>query len=107
MSESNPFGVNITRADHGIAQIGISVEPLEQLTQQTPALNTVPSTLNSHVEFTTKMLENFVNYSSSFGIQQSQMTPSPWETYVPMSVVQRWFENFKRKMTNDPEFWRK
>lgn len=106
-SETNPFGSTILRPDHSMAQIGISVEPLNQLTQQTPALNTLPSALNSRLEFTMKMLENFVNFSSSFGLQQSQMTPTPQETYVPMSVVQRWFENFKRKITNDPEFWRK
>ena len=108
MAESNPFGANLsTPAQEGMALIGISVEPLNNLAQQTPALNTTPSTLNARVEFTMKMLENFVNFASSFGLQQGQMTPSPQETFVPMSVVQKWFENFQRKMTNDPDFWKK
>ena len=107
-AESNPFGTNFsTPTQEGMALIGISVEPLNDLAQQTPALNTTPSNLNAQVEFTMKMLEHFVNYASSFGLQQSQMTPDPQETYVPMSAVQKWFENFQRKMTNDPDFWRK
>ena len=108
MAESNPFGTNFTTsAQEGMAMIGISVEPLNVLAQQTPILNSTPSTLNARVEFTMKMLENFVNYASSFGLQQSQMTPNPQESYVPMSAVQKWFENFQRKMTNDPDFWKK
>ena len=107
-AESNPFGNDVSMAaQEGMALIGISVEPLNSLAQQTPAMGTTPSVLNARVEFTMKMLESFVNYASSFGLQQSQMTPNPQETYVPMSAVQKWFENFQRKMTNDPDFWKK
>lgn len=108
MVENSPFGVNVlTTAAQGMALIGISIEPLNMLSQQTPALNTTPSTLNTHVEFIMKMLKNFVNYISSFGLQQSQMTPNPQETYVPLSSVQKWFDNFQRKIENDPDFWKK
>ncbi|XP_028399756.1 protein Hikeshi-like [Dendronephthya gigantea] len=106
-AESNPFGTSFTPNQEGMSLIGISVESLNDLSQQTTALHTTPSTLNARVEFTMKMLENFVNYASSFGLQQSQMTPNPQETYVPMGAVQKWFENFQRKMTNDPDFWKK
>ena len=107
-AESNPFGNSFaTPGQEGMALIGISVETLSALSQQTPALNTTPSTLNSRVEFMMKMLENFMNFASSFGQQQSQMTPSPTETFVPMSVVQWWFENTQRKMENDPNFWQR
>jgi len=92
--------------DQAGAQIGISVEPLDQLAQQTPASQSTPSSLNTFVEYTQKMLGNFFNYASSFAITQVQMTPNPSESFVPLSVVQRWYENYQRKMTNDPNFWK-
>lgn len=95
-----------TVIDKAGAQIGISVEPLDQLAQQTPASQSTPSSLNAFVEYTQKMLENFFNYASSFAIAQAQMTPNPSESFVPLSVVQRWYENFQRKMSNDPNFWK-
>lgn len=103
---NNPFAMN-TIANHSGAQIGISVEPLVQLAQQVPASKTTPSNLNSFVEFTQKMLENFFNYASSFAITQAQMSPQPNESFVPVSVVQQWYNNFQRKMTNDPNFWKR
>lgn len=95
-----------TSIDHSGGQIGISVEPLAQLAQQVPAANATPSNLNSFVEFTQKMLENFFNYASSFAVTQAQMTPQLNENFVPLSVIQQWYNNFQRKMTNDPNFWK-
>jgi len=95
-----------TAIDQAGAQIGISVEPLDQLAQQTPASQSIPSSLNTFVEYTQKMLENFFNFASSFAITQTQMTPNPSESFVPLSVVQRWYENYQRKMANDPNFWK-
>ena len=95
-----------TAIDQAGAQIGISVEPLDQLAQQTPARQSIPSSLNTFVEYTQKMLENFFNFASSFAITQTQMTPNPSESFVPLSVVQRWYENYQRKMANDPNFWK-
>lgn len=104
----NPFALNASMAlDQVGAQIGISIEPLDQLAQQTPASHTTPSNLNSYVEYTQKMLENFFNFASSFAITQGQMTPNPSESFVPLSVVQKWYENYQRKMTNDPNFWKR
>ena len=103
----NPFVMDANMSqDHTSAQIGISIEPLAQLAQQTPVTYSTPSNLNSFVEFTQKMLETFYNYASSFALTQAQMTPNPSESFVPISVVQRWYENFQRKMTNNPNFWK-
>jgi len=103
----NPFSMDAsTGIDQAGAQIGISVEPLDQLAQQTPASQSIPSSLNTFVEYTQKMLENFFNFASSFAITQTQMTPNPSESFVPLSVVQRWYENYQRKMANDPNFWK-
>jgi len=103
----NPFSMDTTATTHTGAQIGISIEPLNQLAQQTPVANATPSNLNTFVEYTQKMLENFFNFASSFAITQAQMTPNPSESFVPLSVVQRWYENYQRKMTNDPNFWKR
>ncbi|XP_033628933.1 protein Hikeshi-like [Asterias rubens] len=65
------------------------------------------STLTSFSEFSMKMLENFYNYASSFGINQSQMTPQPNISWIPMTVLDKWFQNFKKKMAQDQNFWRK
>ncbi|XP_071796347.1 protein Hikeshi-like [Asterias amurensis] len=65
------------------------------------------STLTSFSEFSMKMLENFYNYASSFGINQSQMTPQPNVSWIPMTVLDKWFQNFKKKMAQDQNFWRK
>lgn len=88
------------------AQIGISVESLGDLSQQTPVAGAMPSTLNAFVEFTQKMLEDFVNFASSFAITQAQMTPNPTASFVPMNFVQQWYNKFQRKMANDPHFWK-
>ncbi|XP_033646561.1 protein Hikeshi-like [Asterias rubens] len=90
-----------------MSQIGISVEPLHVIQHQIPAETTQTSTLTSFSEFSMKMLENFYNYASSFGINQSQMTPQPNISWIPMTVLDKWFQNFKKKMAQDQNFWRK
>ncbi|XP_059173031.1 protein OPI10 homolog [Physella acuta] len=90
-----------------LAQIGISVEPLDQLAQQVPASQVNASTsASTFMEFATKMLENFFNFSSSFAVTQSQMTPNLSETYVPLSTLKNWFENFQRRLQQNPYFWK-
>ncbi|XP_064603010.1 protein OPI10 homolog [Liolophura sinensis] len=89
------------------AQIGISVEPLTQLAQQSPdSATAATNTLPMMEEFIQKMVENFVNYASSFCITQADMTPNPSETYVPLSSLSKWFENFKRRLQQNPYFWK-
>ncbi len=51
------FGFPSGRHD---AQIGISLEPLSQLELQVPDEKASVSSLDSYVEFCTKMLDNFV-----------------------------------------------
>ncbi|XP_064634049.1 protein Hikeshi-like [Lineus longissimus] len=90
---------------HG-AQIGVSVETLGEIAQQTPVTESTTKMVTSFVEFTTKMLENCYNYVSSFGVTQAQMTQQPNETFVPLSALHKWYESFQRKMEMNPNFWR-
>jgi len=88
------------------AQVGIAVESEAQVMGLTPATATEPSSVPTFVEFTQKMLQNFVNYSSSFAVTQAQMTPQPSESFISLSVVQRWYENFQRRLQMNPNFWK-
>jgi len=90
----------------GVAQIGVSVEPLTQLAQQTPATAATAPTADTFAQFTTKMCQNFFNFASSFALTQSEMTPMPNQQFVPLNSVQKWFENFKRRMTMNPNYWK-
>ena len=82
--------------------LGISIEPLTQLEQQVQPSNINPSTVASNVEFVSKMLNNFVNFVTSF----VQNVPGTSEQIVPLSVIQTWFNNFQRRILENPNFWR-
>ncbi|CAM4891015.1 unnamed protein product [Rotaria socialis] len=82
--------------------LGISVEPLSQLDQQIQPHDITPSTVASNVEFVSKMLNNFVNYVTSF----VQNVPGTSEQIVPLSIIQTWYNNFQRRITENPNFWR-
>lgn len=86
-----------------IAQIGISIEPESSVIQQTPSAT---SDANTYYVFGKKMLENFVNFASSYTVSQSQMIPNPSETYVPLSTLMNWFSNFQRRLEQNPNFWK-
>ncbi|NXT20974.1 HIKES protein, partial [Syrrhaptes paradoxus] len=57
-------------------------------------------------QFTQKMLDNFYNFASSFAVTQAQMTPNPSEAFIPANVVLKWYENFQRRLTQNPLFWK-
>lgn len=95
------FGFGDSLISH-IAQIGISIEPEVNVLQQTPTTQDV----NAYYVFGKKMLENFVNFATSFTVSQSQMLPNPHETYVPLSTLTTWFNNFQRRLEQNPNFWK-
>lgn len=59
-----------------------------------------------YVKFGQKMLENFINFVSSFAVTQAQMVPNPTETFVPLSTIQTWYQNFERRLQQNPNFWK-
>ncbi|XP_024912067.1 protein Hikeshi [Cynoglossus semilaevis] len=101
---AQPFGTAATTSC--MAQLGVSVEPLQHLAQQVPVSSATVSTVDSFHLFTHKMLDNLYNYASSFAVSQAQMTPNPSETFIPSSCVRRWYENFQRRMSQNPNFWK-
>ncbi|KAK2826823.1 hypothetical protein Q5P01_021037 [Channa striata] len=100
---AHPFGM---MAASSVAQVGVSVEPLEQLAQQIPVSSAAVSTVDSFVQFTQKMLDSLYNFASSFAVSQAQMTPNPTETFIPSSCILKWYENFQRRMAQNPNFWK-
>lgn len=89
-----------------MAQIGISVEELSQLAQLTPASASNISAVQPFIEFSKKMCENLFNFTASFAVTQSQMTPNPTETFVPMSKLSQWYDKFLRRLEQNPNFWK-
>nr|CAG4642026.1 EOG090X0D82 [Eurycercus lamellatus] len=103
-SSTNQFGFSQPSSHN--AQIGISIEPLEQIAAQSPNAITEPSNMSTFVEFAENTIHNFFDYVASFAVSQSHMTPNPSETYVPMSAVRNWYTNFERKLKLNPKFWK-
>ncbi|KAL7307139.1 protein OPI10 homolog [Trichogramma pretiosum] len=100
----NIFGGKISH----VAQIGVSVEPLNIIEQQAMMAS---ATLNANHANTAlysaqKIVQNFLNYVSSFSVTQSQMTPNPTENFVPLSSIQQWYQTFERRLQQNPNFWR-
>ena len=84
------------------AMIGISVETEASIDALTPAQQSqTPENLASSIEFAQKMLQNFYNYASSF----AKDAPDG-QSYVPFATLQTWFDNFKRRLDNNPNFWK-
>lgn len=102
----HPFGVMAPPQMASVAQVGVSVETLDQLAQQTPAATSAVSTLDTFTQFTQKMLESLTNFTSSFAVSQAQMTPNPSEMFIPASSIMKWYENFQRRMQQNPYFWK-
>nr|XP_023963272.1 protein Hikeshi isoform X1 [Chrysemys picta bellii] len=86
----HPFGAMNIPQTPSVAQIGISVELLEHLAQQTPVASAAVSSVDSFTQFTQKMLDSFYNFASSFAVTQAQMTPNPSEAFIPANVVLKW-----------------
>ena len=99
------FGFGQQTSCHN-AQIGISIEPLDQIASQSPNAITEPSNTSTFLEFAERAVQNLFDYVASFAVTQSQMTANPTEVFVPMSVLRNWYTNFSRKLQLNPQFWR-
>eukprot|EP00053_Salpingoeca_punica_P028014 m.26643 g.26643 ORF g.26643 m.26643 type:complete len:199 (+) comp9962_c0_seq1:84-680(+) len=100
---ANPFSsMNMPQATNA-ALVGISVEPLADLAQQTPVTQAAAPTASDLTLFTQRMLESLLNYASSFAVD----IPGVTESLIGFSVVRRWHEQFMHKLMQDPLFWRK
>lgn len=88
------------------AQLGIAIESMANIQQQCPATLEQNINASAFAEFSQKMLQNFMNYASSFVVTQAQMIPNPMESFIPASVLTNWYSNFERRLLQNPYFWR-
>lgn len=54
---THPFGMMAAPQAASVAQVGVSVEPLDQLAQQTPVSNATVSTMDSFTQVTNTSLQ--------------------------------------------------
>lgn len=103
LEENNMMDVFGNQSISHTAQIGISIEPEQNILSLSPTLSATPAT---YLQFGQKILENFFNFAASFAVTQSQMVPSPSESFVPLSTLQNWYITFQRRMEQNPNFWK-
>ncbi|GAM25198.1 hypothetical protein SAMD00019534_083730 [Acytostelium subglobosum LB1] len=87
-----------------VAQVVISIETeaeIQQKQKQNIGNDNTTFKLIDFKQFAFKMCHNFVNYVMSFS--GTANTPS---NSVPIATVDRWYENFQKKLQNDALFWK-
>lgn len=104
---TNPFqGIsNLSGGNMVTAQVGISVEPLAELVGQTSAIENSSNSVgvDENMRFTQFAAENLYHFAAGC----AQEVPGTSEAYVPISAVKRWFDAIRRKLSLDPNFWKK
>ena len=106
MEAEAPFG-SVAGAGADVGQIGISVEPVASLQTQTPHTQAAALTASDLTTFTTKMLESFHSFATSFASPREQAMRQTDQQWIPLGSLHRWHANFQRKLGADPLFWRK
>ncbi|KFD55302.1 hypothetical protein M513_03943 [Trichuris suis] len=91
---------NTTPSLDNVAQLGISIEQDVVIATQTPVSGVTPSNVEPFVMFSKKMVESLFNFAASFAAKPEAITPSAEETYVPLSVLSRWYDQFLRRLTS-------
>jgi hypothetical protein len=105
-SVTTPFGTSMFTPHSTAAQIGISLEPLQQILQMTPVSHSTPSAQDSFSLMASRMLENFSEFAASYSMTQAQMMPMPSEAFIPVSVLNEWAVRFEKRIKEDPNFWK-
>lgn len=106
LGNPNPSPFGPSAGVHHHAQIGISIEPLNLISSQSPSAITEPTNTSTFQEFAERTIQNLYNYLASFAVTQSQMMPNPRESYIPISALHSWYSSFIRKLELNPQFWR-
>ncbi|KAI2809617.1 hypothetical protein BLOT_000766 [Blomia tropicalis] len=97
-----------------VAQIGISIEPLNNVFQLTsdPSVNAESgnaSQLSKFEEFINKAAENMFNYCSSFANTALYFARNPStssQQFVPLATINEWYQRYMRNLKQNPNFWR-
>ena len=58
-------------------------------------------------EFAEKMVRNFVNFAQSFVVSVPRPeNPSTSAEVIPVNVIENWYNNFNRRLRENPNFWK-
>jgi len=103
----HPFGHLLNDESH-LMQIGISVETVDALQQLTPAAGVSATAIDSYREFSMHMVQSCYNYMASFATARTQLALSgaPTDEFVPLVHLRTWYENFERRLAQNPNFWK-
>lgn len=52
------------------------------------------------------MVRNFVNYAQSFVVSVPRDTTGATAEVVPVNVIENWYQNFNRRLQENPNFWK-
>ncbi|KAL5967113.1 Protein Hikeshi [Taenia solium] len=103
----NPFQSisNMSIGNMVTAQLGISIELLAELAGQTSAIENSSNSavVDDNMRFTQFAAENLYHFAAGC----AQEVPGTSEAYVPISAVKRWYDTIWRKLSLDPNFWKK
>jgi len=104
----HPFGLVSNHESSHLMQIGISVETLTALQQLTPAAGVSATSIDTYNEFCTQMLHSCYNYLASFATNRTQiaLTGAGTDEFVPLVQLRTWYENFQRRLAQNPNFWK-
>lgn len=83
----------ISQAGGTIAQLGIAIEPIGEVTNQIANMPPGNKPIADPVTLAERIGKHLVNYLSGFG----EAAPNG-QTYVPMTAVSRWYDNFMSKV---------
>jgi hypothetical protein len=90
-----------------VAQIGVSIDKAEAITQEVNFKLNVESsknpTPNDTYKLSTYLIENLSNFALSFS--QNAMITS-FQEAIPTDVFRKWLVNIDNKIKKDPNFWK-
>jgi hypothetical protein len=90
-----------------VAQIGIQLMDLPTIqTQFNVPTQESAAQLNDFITYAQKMLVSCYNFVSSFAQDILNHATGKMEKIVPLSLIDRWYQNFEAKLKRDPYFWK-
>lgn len=90
----------------GSAQVGLMVEPLAAIEGKEAADGTQANQQSTLGEFAEVMMRNLVNHVESYAIRLARPDGQGFGDYIPISALQEWYNNFRRRFEQNPYFWR-
>jgi len=98
-----------------VAQLGLSIESLQTIQQQTifrdqPASTYAASPANlapsDIAQFAQKILQNLFNFAMSFSKPGSFGFGGTITDSIPTETFKKWYSNTESKIQKDPQFWK-